>query len=97
VLRRLHGLFGGSLNFLIHFEPAPLYGPWFRDSDAVHWVSLWDLKRWLPEDAVMRPLRIGASGLRGRFWARFLCCLFGYNICNTRRHSGNQSAKVYEA
>jgi hypothetical protein len=72
MLRRMRVLCGGSADFLIHLEPAALHGPWFRDADAVHWVSVWDLKRWLPDDAVIRPIRISAAGLRGRFWARFL-------------------------
>jgi SAM-dependent methyltransferase len=72
MLRRLRVILGGSPTFLIHFEPAAFDGPWFRDADAVHWVSLWDLKRWLPDSVVMSPLRISTVGLRERFWARFL-------------------------
>jgi len=72
ILRRLSVLMGGSPAFLIHFEPAAFHGSWFRDADAVHWVSLWDLKRWLPDGALMHTMTINATGLRGRFWARFL-------------------------
>ena len=78
MLRRLRVLLGGPPAFLIHFEPAAFYGPWFRDADAVHWVSLWDLKRWLPDNAALRPVRISAAGLRGRFWCTFCCFSFGY-------------------
>jgi SAM-dependent methyltransferase len=94
MLRRIRVLCGGPADFLIHLEPAAFHGPWFRDADAVHWASLWDLKRWLPDGVVMRPQRIRAAGLRGRFWARFLllfvriqCPKLGANACETKRPS----------
>ena len=72
MFRRLGVLSGGTPLFLIHFDPAVLHRPWFRDADAVHWPSLWDLERILPDDYVLQRLRIAAPSLRGRFWARFL-------------------------
>ncbi len=72
LLRRLRALLGGSPLFLLHFDPAAFHGPWFRDADAVHWPSLWDLRRELAGRADIRKLPIRARGLRGRCWARFL-------------------------
>jgi len=72
LFRRLRVLLGGSPLFLLHFDPAAFHGAWFRDADAVHWPSLWDLKRELAGRAALRRIHISARGLRGRFWARFL-------------------------
>lgn len=72
MLQRLRVLCGGEPRFLIHLDPAVFHRQWFRDADAVHWVSLWDLKQLLRNDAVIEKLRLSARGLRHRFWARFL-------------------------
>jgi len=72
MLRRLRVLSGGAPLFLLHFDPAVFHKAWFRDADAVHWPSLLDLKRVLPDDLMVERLRINASGLRARFWSRFL-------------------------
>jgi SAM-dependent methyltransferase len=72
MLKRLRVLCGGEPQFLIHLDPAVFHRPWFRDADAVHWVSLWDLKRVLSKVAVIARLRLSATGLRARFWAHFL-------------------------
>lgn len=58
--------------FLLHTEPAALHGPWFRDSDAVHWASLWDLRCALPDGWRLKRLRVPASGVLGRFWEKYL-------------------------
>jgi SAM-dependent methyltransferase len=74
MLRRARVISGGPALFLLHFDPAVFHRPWFRDADAVHWPSIWDLKRFLHErgGAVMERLRIEPEGLRHAFWARFL-------------------------
>lgn len=70
--RRLRVLLGGPPLFLIHFDPAVFHCPWFRDADAVHWPSLYDLKRELAGRAAVQQVRIRATGFRQQFWARFL-------------------------
>lgn len=70
--RRFRTLASGRAAFLLHVEPAALHGPWFRDADAVHWASLWDLQRALPRQWQLRRIRVPASGLLGRFWERYL-------------------------
>jgi hypothetical protein len=72
MLERLRVLCGGKPRFLIHLDPAVFHRPWFRDADAVHWVSLWDLKQLLRNDAVIERLRPTSRGLRQCLWARFL-------------------------
>jgi SAM-dependent methyltransferase len=70
--RRLLVLFGDSPDFLIHCDPAVFHLPWFRDADAVHWVSLWDLKRFLPKNLQIERLHIPVKGFRSRIWENFL-------------------------
>jgi hypothetical protein len=84
MLRRLRVILGGPPAFLIHFEPTAFHGPWFRDADAVHWLSLWDLKRWLPDNAAIFAVRISAAGLRGRFWAHFLLLFVRIQVSEAR-------------
>ena len=68
--RRARVLFGASPDFLVHSEPACLHGPWFRDADAIHWVSRFDLRH-LEGDYRIESLRIPTVGLKSRLWARF--------------------------
>lgn len=70
--RRALTLLTGRAAFILHVEPAALHGPWFRDSDAVHWASLWDLQCALPDGWRLKRLRVPAAGLPGRFWERYL-------------------------
>jgi SAM-dependent methyltransferase len=70
--RRALTLLGGRAAFLLHTDPAIFHGRWFRDADAVHWASLWDLRRALPATWRMKRLRVPAAGLLGRFWERHL-------------------------
>jgi len=70
--RRVRVLLGGRADFLIHLDPAVLRSRWFRDADAIHWVSLWDLKSEFSEGHEIRRIRIPAKGVLGRFWEKYL-------------------------
>lgn len=59
-LRRVAVALGAKPAFIIHSEPAVLSVPWYRDADAIHWVSYWDLKRALPRGYTIE--RIGENG-----------------------------------
>lgn len=75
---RLCTKLGGQPAFLIDSDPAVFHGPWFRDADAVHWVSIWDLRRVLPKDFHMRRVGLDYRGWRGVLWERF--CLLSVEI-----------------
>lgn len=70
--RRLLVLFTGHPDFLIHFSPAVFHRPWFRDADAIHWVSLWDLKSHLPKNIELERLRIPTIGFSSKIWEKYL-------------------------
>ncbi|MDC0359011.1 class I SAM-dependent methyltransferase, partial [Oligoflexia bacterium] len=73
LIKRASVTLGGAPQFLIHLDPALFHGPWFRDADAIHWVSLWDLKRIC---ASLRNVKLPACNtLKERFWAKF-CLLY---------------------
>lgn len=74
-LRRIRSLIRCQPDFIIHFEPAIFYCSWFRDADAIHWVSFWDLKHYLPKQCKLTRIRIPILGLRGKLWESF-CLLF---------------------
>jgi SAM-dependent methyltransferase len=67
--RRMRVALGARPDFLIHYAPACLNGPWYRDADAIHWVSRFDLKMVEPAFEV-RTLRIPTSGIKHYLWAR---------------------------
>jgi SAM-dependent methyltransferase len=46
-VNRLASLITGRPGFLVVANPAVFHGPWFRDSDAVHLVSRYDLYTYL--------------------------------------------------
>ncbi len=70
--RRLRVLVGCNPDFLLHFDPAVFHRPWFCDADAIHWVSLWDLKRYLPKNIQLERLHIPVTGFRSKIWENFL-------------------------
>jgi 2-polyprenyl-3-methyl-5-hydroxy-6-metoxy-1,4-benzoquinol methylase len=45
-LARIQTLFTGRPAFLVQTDLAAFYQPFFTDADAVHWVSLFDLRAW---------------------------------------------------
>jgi SAM-dependent methyltransferase len=61
-------------DFLIHTDPAVLNGgPWRRDTDAIHWPSLFDLQVECGERAQVRKLSLPYRGIGKQwFWSRFL-------------------------
>lgn len=64
-------------SFLIHSDLAAFYGPFFTDADAVHWVSLFDLKYWaLDMNLKFNQLKLGAPRFATRDWIvkRWLTC-----------------------
>lgn len=44
--KRLGTILSGRPAFLIQTNPAVLVMPFFRDSDAIHWVSYFDIRAW---------------------------------------------------
>ncbi len=66
-MRRIAAAFTGRALFLVNPDPAVLHGPWFRDADAVHLVSKFDIERWHRKRGyriLFRPPK--ANGLRDR-------------------------------
>lgn len=70
--RRLRVALGGSPEFLIHVDPCVLHRPWFRDADAIHWASLFDLRRALPPGATIESLPVPRDTLKGKLSAALL-------------------------
>jgi SAM-dependent methyltransferase len=57
--------------FIIHTDPAVLHGPWYRDADAIHWVSLTDFHQ-LPRGFRCERVPVSVRGLRGWIFTRLL-------------------------
>ncbi|MBF0503350.1 MAG: methyltransferase domain-containing protein [Candidatus Riflebacteria bacterium] len=81
-VRRLRVHISGNADFLIDLRPAVLELPFYRDADAIHWVSWFDLRASLPQGYKLSRLSFPASGFRERFWKRFL--LLGAKIRNEK-------------
>jgi SAM-dependent methyltransferase len=79
--RRIRVLLGGRPDFLIHTDPALLHLPWYRDADAIHMVSAFDLKRALPPEYHLRRLRLPVKGLWRRFWEKYLLLFVEIQRC----------------
>ena len=60
----------GEPRFLIQTDLAAFHGPFFLDSYAVHWVSLYDLKLWSASQkkATFSKLRIGTPSFLSKDW-----------------------------
>lgn len=74
---RLTSLLSGTPAFLIQTDLAAFHGPFFTDADAVHWVSLTDLRLWARRSGLsMRRLRIGKPRIGTKDWIvkRWLTC-----------------------
>jgi hypothetical protein len=76
-------------NFWIVTEPALFQRGYFVDADAVHLVSVADLRALLGTRVDFLPLRVQTKGLRDWVWSRFL--LLG--VLLRKRQSGHLLAK----
>jgi len=70
--RRLHVQLSQQPDFWIHFDPAVFHRPWERDYDAIHWVSLHDLRYSLPKNMSLTKLRVSGQGISGKIWHKFM-------------------------
>ena len=82
VSKRIRVVISRQPDFLLNCDPAVLHRPWFRDADAVHWVSQFDLECDLPDGWKCRRIPIPANGLRGWFWST--CLLMSVAITRMR-------------
>ena len=60
--RRLRARLGGGPDFLIDLDPALFHRPWYRDADAIHWASWWDLAGYLKGRYNLRRHRLEVAG-----------------------------------
>lgn len=77
VIARLNSLIAGRPAFLIQTDLAAFHEPFFIDADAVHWVSLLDLKKWArSKGAMIKSLEYGYPKSWSKDWIvkRFLTC-----------------------
>ncbi len=78
VFNRLKVIIINKPKFLIHLDPAVFKSSWFRDSDAIHWVSFWDLKAYINnkynQQLKLHKLKINMSNnsFKTWFWHSFL-------------------------
>jgi len=75
--RRLRVALGGGPAFLVHAEPACLSRPWYRDADAIHWVSRLDLRA-VGREYQVEDIDLPASSWRQRAWQK--CALLFVRI-----------------
>jgi SAM-dependent methyltransferase len=71
--RRIQTWMSGQPAWLVHKDPAVFHLPFFRDRDAVHWVSWFDLRAYWPD---IQPLRLNHKGLREAIRIRCLTVAF---------------------
>ena len=71
--RRLRTYLSGKPAWLVHNDPAVFHLPFFRDRDAVHWVSWFDLRAYWPD---IQPLQLDYRGLREAIRIRCLTVAF---------------------
>ena len=73
MMHRTWSLLSRKPAFLIHCDPAVLKMEWRMDRDAIHWVSLIDLRLAFRGRGVVRKLPIPSGGWKDRFvkdWLR---------------------------
>lgn len=83
--KRMQVLVSREPAFLLHCDPAVFHLPWFRDADAIHWVSQFDLSCALPDGWKLQRVRIPSAGLHGWFWST--CLLMSVAITRTNSSS----------
>ncbi len=87
-LARLAALFLRRPQFLIQTDVAAFHGPFFLDSDAVHWVSLRDLKIWAANHrAIFRTHRVGAPDFPSKDWIIKRLCTVAVQMTKRREPS----------
>jgi SAM-dependent methyltransferase len=75
--RRIWSLISRKPAFLIHCDPAMLKMEWRMDRDAIHWVSLIDLRLFFQGRGVVRKLPMSSGSRKDRFvkdWLRVNIC-----------------------
>jgi SAM-dependent methyltransferase len=94
---RLNSLVSGRPTFLIQTDLAAFHQPFFIDADAVHWVSLLDLKQWTrSKGAMIRSLQYGSPKSWSKDWIvkRFLTC--AVEIRKSVQIDSTQKQSVYK-
>ena len=72
--------------FLIQTDLAAFHGPFYLDSDAVHWVSVRDLRIWAARhQAIFRTHRIGNPGFPSKDWLIKRLCTAAVQISKPPR------------
>lgn len=75
---RINSLVQKQPSFLIQTDLAAFYGPFFKDSDAVHWVSLLDILLWGKKHQLFtRSIRLvswNETGFKNWIVKRWLTC-----------------------
>lgn len=78
---RLIAFFSNQPQFLIQTDLAVFHGPFYLDSDAVHWVSQHDLKIWATNrKASFTTLRIGNPSFTSKDWVIKRLCTTALQI-----------------
>lgn len=72
LLRRIKTYLGGQPEFLIHLDPSLFTLPWSMDRDAIHWVSLFDLRSHFASRARLRKLTVSSGSAKDWFVKHFL-------------------------
>lgn len=72
LVRRLKTWVSGRPQFVIHLDPALFTLPWSMDRDAIHWVSLFDLRAHFASRARLRNLAISSGSMKDWFVKNFL-------------------------
>lgn len=66
---RLWTVVSGRAAWLVHRDPAVFHMPFFRDRDAVHWVSLFDIRAYWPD---LQILKLDHGGFKDAILVRLL-------------------------
>lgn len=78
---RVQALVFSKPQFLIQTDLAAFHGPFYLDADAVHWVSLHDLKIWAAShQAETSTLRIGTPPFPSKDWVIKRLCTTALQI-----------------
>jgi len=76
-IHRIQSFIKKQPSFLIQSDLAAFHGPFFTDADAVHWVSLFDLKYWATVlGASFKTIKLGTPRFASKDWIvkRLLTC-----------------------